>query len=124
MNTSVTYRCLQLHLCTYKYNCMFCDSLTQFKSQDLDLGVLKFIFYFIFQNSSVSVISWFWLQGKLHRTLKINKCVVHTEWHRPDPLSVGRGISAPSHSYKTWIHNVKLSVVVPRNLSQENSDIC
>ena len=34
------------NLYTYKYNCMFCDSVTQFKSQALDLAVLKFIFYF------------------------------------------------------------------------------
>jgi hypothetical protein len=80
MNTSVTYHCLQLHLYTYKYNCMFSDSVTQFKSQAFDLGVLNFIFYFILQNSSASVISWFWLQDKSHRTLKIYKCVVHTEW--------------------------------------------
>jgi len=35
MNASVTYYCLQLHLYTYKYMCMFFDSVTQFKSQDL-----------------------------------------------------------------------------------------
>jgi hypothetical protein len=61
--------CLQLHLCAYKYNCMFMTY-----SPTLNYGPVFFFnfihdiqsFLFIFENSGVLVISWCWPKGKSH----------------------------------------------------------